>query len=48
MYNDYLNIKFDLLFLNIKKVKLFVFRDVKNYFVWNENLFYYYFDMREE
>lgn len=48
MHNDHLNIKFDSLFLNIKKAKSLAFRDVKNHFVRNENSFYHYFDMREE
>ncbi|RUN30179.1 aromatic acid exporter family protein [Staphylococcus epidermidis] len=48
MHNDYLNIKFDSLLLNIKKAKSLAFRDVKNHFVRNENSFYHYFDMREE
>jgi len=45
---EHLDIKFDALLLNIRKVKSLAFRDVKNHFIRNENSYYHYFDMREK
>ena len=48
LQKEHLDIKFDALLLNIRKVKSLAFRDVKNHFIRNENSYYHYFDMREK